>query len=152
MPGLVCLDFGDGLGFTCDRMCADGSTGACGPGDACTGTFGDVCIRACRPTPVPCSIYDQDCTNAADTCTFVRNPETSMPYTGCRPAGMQGEGAACGGAAGTCGHGLVCVGGVGMNVCRQPCDPDVMPALCPAMEVCTGFARTWMVGFCQPAP
>jgi hypothetical protein len=152
MPGLACLDFADGLGFVCYQMCPEGSTGACGAGAACTGTFGDVCIQACRPTPAPCDIYAQDCASPTDTCTFVRNPETSDPYTGCRPAGMQAEGDPCGGSAGSCGHGLVCISTAGRNTCHQVCDPDIMPAICPTGEECSGFARTWMVGFCQAPP
>lgn len=150
MPGLACLDFADGLGFICYRMCPEGSTGACATNEACTGTFGDVCIQACRPIPAPCDIYAQDCPDTDDTCTFVRNPETSDPYTGCRPAGTQLEAQPCGGSSGSCGHGLVCINAGGMNTCHQVCDPDVTPAICPAGQECSGFARTWMVGFCQP--
>jgi hypothetical protein len=151
-PGLECLDFGDGFGFLCYRMCADGSTGSCAASEACTGTFGDLCVRACRPIPLPCDIYAQDCANAADTCTFVRNPETSDPYTGCRAAGTQLEAQPCGGTAGTCGHGLVCINTGGTNLCHQVCDPDVTPAICPVGQACTGLARTWSVGFCQAPP
>jgi hypothetical protein len=152
-PGLACLDFGDGRGFVCYRMCADGSTGSCATNEACTGTFGDTCIRACRPIPLPCDIYAQDCANSTDTCTFVRNPETNEPYTGCRAAGTQLEGQPCGGSSGSCGHDLVCIAGGGVNTCHQVCDPAVMPAVCPTGQACTGFARTWMVGYCvTPAP
>lgn len=151
MPGLACLDFADGLGFACYRMCPDGSTGACATGDACTGTFGDVCVRACRPMPPACDIYAQDCADADATCTFVRNPETNDPYTGCRPAGTQLEGETCGGSLGACGHALVCIATMGMNTCHQVCDPDVMPASCPTGQTCTGLARTWMVGYCETA-
>ena len=147
-PGLLCLNFGDG--FTCERLCPDGSIGFCSDGQACTGTIGDACVQVCRPTPTPCDIYAQDCADPDDTCSFVRHPETTTPYTGCRPAGTQGHGDPCGGMDGTCGHSLVCVREGDVVSCHYVCDPDGGDPTCTeAGEACTGFARTWMVGYCQ---
>lgn len=149
-PGTMCLDFGGG--FRCTLLCPDGSIGFCGDGRACTGTIGDVCVQACRPTPVPCDIYAQDCADPAQTCTLTRNPETDAPYTGCRPAGPRAEGEPCGGTDGTCGHDLVCIRTGDVTACRQPCDPDDPSEACPGGQACTGLSRTWMVGYCTPTP
>lgn len=146
-PGLTCLTFAP-EGPLCHRMCPAGSVGACDTGYVCTGTFGDACIDVCRPLPTPCDIYAQDCASATDTCTLVRNAETMMPYTGCRPAGTQDEGMPCGGLSGSCGHGLICVGGASATNCRQVCDPSLPTDPCPAPTACTGLATTWGVHYC----
>lgn len=147
--GLACLNFSVAEGALCHRMCPAHSVGACDTGYVCTGTFGDTCINACRPLPVACDIYAQDCPNATDTCTLVRNAETTVPYTGCRPAGTQDEGMPCGGSAGSCGHALICVATPGAPAtCRQVCDPTRTPTLCLGTEVCTGLATTWGVHYC----
>ncbi len=146
-PGLLCLDFGGG--FTCQRMCPEGSIGFCGDGKACFGSIGHTCIRICRPIPEPCDIFAQDCADPDDTCTFTRHPETDAPYTGCRPAGTLGHGDECG-AAGSCGHGLVCIRAGSTTTCHHVCGPDGADPQCTVDgEECTGFARTWMVPFCQ---
>jgi hypothetical protein len=148
-PGLVCLTFSPGEGPVCHRMCRAHSVGACDTGYACNGTFGDACINVCRPTPPMCDIYAQDCATPTDTCTLVRNAETGAPYTGCRPAGTQNEGQACGGASGTCNHSLICVSVGGVAGCRHVCDSTVTPDTCTAPATCTGLATTWGVHFCQ---
>jgi hypothetical protein len=146
-PGLRCLNFGDGL--VCERLCPDGSIGFCGDDSACIGAIGgDMCIRVCRPIPEPCDIYAQDCSDPTDTCTLSRHPETSEPYTGCRPEGPQGLGNPCGGDDGFCQRGLICISEMGIAACRQVCGPDGAPPTCDIGE-CTGFARTWMVPYCR---
>jgi len=149
-PGLLCLSFGGSAGFTCHRMCPNGSIGFCAGGKACIGTIGtDTCIRICRPIPAPCDIFAQDCSDSTDTCTLASNPETGEPYTGCRPAGTQGAGDPCGGADGTCGHGLMCIRTDMVAACHQVCGPDGGTPTCSiAGESCSGFARTWMVPYC----
>lgn len=148
-PGLVCLTFSTADGPICHQMCPAASIGACSAGYVCTGTFGDGCVNVCRPLPLPCDIYAQDCASTTDTCTLVRNAETGMPYTGCRPAGTQDEGMPCGGSAGACGHALICIGtGVGTAACRQVCDSTVTPDTCIAPAACTGLAPTWGVHYC----
>jgi hypothetical protein len=149
--GLLCLDFGDGAGFTCQRMCPNGAIGACGAGKACIGTIGDECIRVCRPVPPRCNIFTQDCPDATDACTLVRHPETDEAYTGCRAAGTQGRGEPCGGMSGSCARGLICIRDAsGMTACRPVCGPDGSAPVCTeAGEACTGLARTWGVPYCQ---
>jgi hypothetical protein len=147
-PGLLCLSFGGE--FTCQPMCPQGSIGACRADKACFGTIGDPCIQICRPIAPPCDIYAQDCADAADTCTFARHPETDAPYTACRPAGTQTHGDPCGGMDGTCDHSLVCIRVDGATTCRYVCDPaGGAPTCTEPGESCTGFARTWMVGYCE---
>ncbi len=147
--GSSCLDFGDGL--KCHQLCPMGSLGAC-PGGVCTGTItgGDPCIQVCRPLPERCNIYVQDCVDPLDTCTLASNPETDERYTGCRPAGTRTDGQPCGGGAGTCGHGLICINnGDGTSSCHFACDGAVAPTTCPAGQACTGTARSWGVGYCR---
>jgi len=148
-PGLVCLAFTSAEGPRCHRMCPSHSVRACDPGSECIGTFGDACIDVCRPVPAPCDIYQQNCASSTDTCTLVRDLETNAPYTGCRPAGTIAEGMPCGGAAGTCGHALICVGTAGVATCRHVCDPSAAPDPCTAPATCGGLAMTWGVHFCQ---
>ncbi len=148
-PGLFCLTFSVAEGSRCHRMCPTRSVGACDTGYVCTGTFGDVCVNVCRALPPACNIYTQDCANATDTCTLVRNPETSAPYTGCRPAGTQTEGMPCGGTAGSCGHSLICAASAGVASCRHVCDSTATPDTCVAPATCTGLATTWGVHYCQ---
>lgn len=144
--GTVCLDFGGGQ--RCHRLCRAGSVGTCGAGTACSTTvFGDACVKVCRSYPEPCDIFLQDCVDLADTCTLATHPETDERYTGCRPAGPQQRGQACGGASGTCGHGLICVS----NLCREVCDPmDGDPGCSDAGESCTGLSASYDIPFCEP--
>lgn len=150
--GTLCLNFGDG--FKCQRMCPAGSIGFCAGETRCFGTIGDACIRICRPRATPCDIYAQDCMVATDTCTLATDPETGARYTGCRPAGMAGHLDPCGGGAGACGHGLICIneavdGGTASR-CRFVCGADGgVPACTSAGEACTGFARSWSVPYCR---
>jgi hypothetical protein len=151
LGGSACLDFGDGL--RCQQLCPMGSIGACADGFVCNGsiTGGDPCIQVCRPLPERCNIYVQDCADPLDTCTFATNPETLERFTGCRPAGTRTDGQPCGGGAGSCDHGLVCINEGGTSTCHHVCDPAVDPTTCPTMQACTGTARSWMVGYCRPA-
>ncbi|MBW2464801.1 MAG: hypothetical protein JRH11_24340 [Deltaproteobacteria bacterium] len=147
--GLLCLNFGDGP--ACERMCPNGSIGFCGAGQGCSGAIGgDMCIRICRSIPTPCDIFAQDCAGTDEACTLARNPETREPYTGCRPAGTQGRGMACGGTDGQCQAGLICLGEAGINACRQVCGPDGGDPTCSDPgEACTGMSTTWMVPYCR---
>lgn len=147
-PGLLCLDFG--AGFTCHRMCPEGSIGFCADGEACLGTIGDPCIQVCRPFPEPCNIYTQDCADATDTCTLATHPETGARYTGCRPAGTQGHLDPCGAGMGACGHGLICVREAGASSCRYVCGEAGGPPTCTvAAETCDGLATSWRVPYCR---
>lgn len=148
VAGTICLDFG--AGFHCERMCPAGSIGACGEDRACIGTIGDECVQICRPFAEPCDIYAQDCVDPADTCTLARHPETTAPYTACRPAGPRASGQTCGGGEGACGNDLICISASGVTACRQPCDPAAVVDECATGEACTGMSRTWGVGYCVP--
>jgi hypothetical protein len=149
--GTACLDFGDGL--RCQELCPMGSIGDCTTGFVCTGsiTGADPCIQVCRPLPERCDIYLQDCADPADACTFASNAETGERYTGCRPAGTRTDGQPCGGSSGACARGLVCITESGTSSCHFACDPAVTPTTCPAMQACTGTARSWGVGYCRAA-
>jgi hypothetical protein len=149
--GTACLDFGDGL--RCQELCPMGSIGDCTTGFVCTGsiTGADPCIQVCRPLPERCNIYVQDCADPMDACTFASNAETGERYTGCRPAGTRTDGQPCGGTSGSCARGLVCITESGTSSCHYACDPAVMPTSCPAMQACTGTARSWGVGYCRAA-
>lgn len=144
--GTACIDFGGGQ--RCHRLCRAGSVGDCGATLACSfAALGDPCLRVCRPFPEACDIFDQDCADSADTCTLATHPETDERYTGCRPAGPQERGDACGGGSGTCGHGLICVS----STCREVCDPmDGTPGCSDSGEACTGLSASYEIPFCQP--
>lgn len=151
-PGLLCLNFGGG--FTCNKMCPQGSLGFCGGEDRCFGTIGDACVQVCRPRPEPCDIYLQNCPLPGDACSLATDPETRAPYTGCRLAGTVAHGDLCGGTAGACAAGLICiretVDGGSVSTCKQVCGPDAGAPMCTfGGEACTGFARTWGVGYCR---
>jgi hypothetical protein len=149
-PGLWCVSFGDG--FSCRTMCAAGSIGECGPDAACTGAVGaEACVRVCRPIAARCDIYTQDCAVATEACTFATHPETGERYTGCRPEGTLTVGETCGGAAGACARGLVCIASGGASSCRQVCGgaDGGVPTCTVSGESCTGLARSWGVPYCQ---
>lgn len=148
--GSACLDFGDGQ--RCHALCPMGSIGHCGATAVCTGTItgGDACIQVCRALPPRCDIYAQDCSDPTQACTFATNAETGERYTGCRPAGTRTDGQPCGGEAGSCARGLVCITEDGASSCHHACDPTLTPTSCPASQACTGTARSWGVGYCQP--
>jgi hypothetical protein len=149
-PGSTCLDYGDGL--RCHRMCPEGSIGFCGTGATCSGTFGDACVRVCRPLPTRCDIYAQDCADAALACVLVENLETGERYTGCRAPGTLAEGALCGGGMGACAEGLVCVTLSSVSACRRVCREDGTAPTCTAPETCTGRTGGWGVTFCRTPP
>ncbi|TAK05323.1 hypothetical protein EPO33_05155 [Patescibacteria group bacterium] len=139
--GTQCLDFSDGVGYRCHRLCPQGSIGFCAVGDACSGSIGDACVRACRPLAERCDIYAQDCPDPADTCTLATNLETDEHYTGCHPAGSRLHGETCGGSSGSCDHSMICVrdAGATTSTCRWVCD-----GFCPeAGEACTGRLTSW---------
>jgi len=52
--------------------------------------------------------------------------------------------------AGSCARGLLRRTEGGKGTCHNVCNPMVTPTTCPAMQACTGTARSWMVGYCQP--
>ncbi len=147
--GTACVDFGDGL--HCERLCARGSTGACGAGYACIGTVTgyDPCIQVCRPLPRECDALANDCAAPDETCAFATNPETGAHYTGCRAAGTQADGQPCGGDAGGCARGLVCVTEDGASACHHPCDASVTPTTCPASQLCNGTLTGFTFGYCR---
>lgn len=150
--GTACLDFGSGL--RCSRLCPMGSIGACGPSAVCTGTItgGDACIMVCRALPARCDIYAQDCADPLQACTLVSNPETDERYTGCRTAGTRTDGQPCGGTAGSCARGLVCISdGSGTSACHHVCEAAAMPTTCPMGQACTGTTRGWGVTYCRAA-
>jgi hypothetical protein len=147
--GLVCLSFSTTEGALCHQMCHVHSVGECPTGYVCTGTFGDTCVDVCRPLPPMCDIYAQDCADPMQTCTLVRNPETSMPYTGCRQAGTQGEGMPCGGSSGSCDHSLICIAGSVGATCHRVCDPAASTSPCTGGTTCSGLAMTWGVHYCN---
>lgn len=145
--GTLCVDIGGGQ--RCHRLCRAGTVGTCGATLACSTSalFTDACVRLCRPFPEPCDILAQDCVDMTDTCTLATHPETGENYTGCRPAGTQQRGDACGPGSGTCGHGLICVS----RICREVCDPmDGDPDCTDAGEACTGVSATYDVPYCEP--
>jgi hypothetical protein len=50
---------------------------------------------------------------------------------------------------GSCARGLVCITEMGVASCHFACDADLTPTTCPAMQACTGTARSWGVTYCQ---
>ena len=146
-PGLLCLDFGDGL--RCHPLCPEGGVGACPSGWECSGAFsGGSCVRVCREAPPRCDVYAQDCADPADGCAPTFDPETEEPITVCREAGPRAVGEECGGAAGRCAEGLVCVRSGDVNRCRQVCRPDGAPS-CAGGEECIGTVSVWEITYCR---
>ncbi|NOY94730.1 MAG: hypothetical protein GXP55_26425 [Deltaproteobacteria bacterium] len=147
--GTWCVSFG--ADFICTATCAAGSIGQCGADATCLGRVGaETCVRVCRPIPVRCDIFAQDCADAADACTLTRNSETRERYTGCLPDGTQARGEACGGSAGRCARGTICINMSGSTTCRQVCGADGGAPTCSAAgEACTGLARSWGVPYCR---
>ncbi len=143
--GLLCLNFGDG--FRCHGLCPADSVGRCPSGYACSGSLGTECVEVCRPAPVLCDIYRQDCPNSTDACVPTFEPETDEPITACRPAGTQGLGEPCGSAAMRCERGLVCVRSGGSQVCRELCTEET----CAAGTSCVGTIAMWDITYCAPS-
>ncbi len=147
--GTWCVSFGDG--FVCTATCAAGSIGQCGADATCLGRVGaETCVRVCRPIPARCDIFAQDCADPMDACTLTRNSETRERYTGCLPNGTQARGEPCGGSAGRCERGTICINMSGTTTCRQVCGADGGAPTCSAAgEACTGLARSWAVPYCR---
>lgn len=146
-PSLICASSGGP--YVCHALCRAGSVGECPSGSACSGGLSGACVRFCMPLPEPCDVLAQDCADPNDTCTFASHPETQERYTGCRPAGPQQAGEACGDGNGSCGHGLVCISQDGASTCHNVCDPQGGDPMCPAGLSCDGLSTTYMVPFCK---
>lgn len=144
-PGLLCLDFGEG--FRCHGLCPADSVGQCPAGMACSGSLGTECVEVCRPAPVLCDIYRQDCPERTQACVPTFDPETEEPVTACRPAGTQGLGEPCGSSAMRCQRGLVCVRSGGVEVCRELCTDET----CATGTSCVGTIPMWDITYCAPS-
>ncbi len=128
----VCINLGTPTCYEgCDQMnpCAS-ATAVCqglqGPGGTAL-SFG-ICqdVTACDPVMDTCP--------QGEVCSIV----SAQGDTGCAPAGNAAVGATCGGAAGNCVRGGICLD-VGMGPrCYAPCDPMAMPTTC-TMGMCAGL-------------
>lgn len=131
----------------CDRSAPEDT---CPEPSACIATLSSG-LGLCVAPPTPCDIYVDDC--AAGECVVSQNPISGDVGTFCGRAGTRTSGEACGGAAGECEAGNICVLVDGQStstchpICRRPEDGPIRA--CPGTMVCSGTAASSGVSFCQ---
>lgn len=143
--GLICLPAASG-GMACVEVCQAGVRGSCSQtGDVCVagrpgGVAFDVCLPACDPLDYGCP--------EGEACTPVSSTEFA-----CAPAGPNGLGATCGGAAGLCQRGTWCLpDGKGSGECVAYCD-QADPMACDGAARCVELVAPALdraLGFCAP--
>lgn len=144
VEGAACID--DGESTRCRELCDPEDVQSCsGTETYCTQTLGsDPSIGVCETAPEPCDIYAQDC--ASGDCVLGRRPNSETVAPLCGSAGTVAEGAPCGGDAGSCQAGLICIqtGADTVPTCHAVCrDPD---APCTS-GACTGTSAAG-IDFC----
>ena len=148
-PGLTCIQLQGEAAPTCKQVCANADQGAACGGlqgmstdyvcvffDAGGGMLTDFGVCDGVDTCVPFN----DMCPAGEACGIA----DQMGNTACFPEGNNGIGMACGGAAGGCMRGGICVNVNMMGAqCHPPCDPA--NPVC-AMGACNPVANGW--GIC----
>lgn len=146
--GFTCVNWSDGRGQICTRMCPPGDDGACGPGKVCSAWLqSNQAIGICRPPAETCDIYAQDCPDGM-ACTFGRDPQTEEPIFVCERAGENDQGDLCSNGNGRCQAGQICI--------RDDETTSTCHKICQASEecdfgeqTCSGRSSTWQVTFCR---
>ena len=147
-PGMTCINWSDGRGLVCTRMCNRNDGSGCGEDKECGAWLrSNSNIGLCRPPRADCDIYAQDCADG-EACTFGLDPETNEPIFVCETAGDNADGDPCSNGNGRCMAGLVCIRDDDTNSsCHSICRTDEE---CTAEgQMCTGRSATWQVTFCR---
>ena len=142
----------DGMSL-CRQMCEPlAEPDSCPTDFACIATLSsDSSVGLCVGPPASCDIYVNDCSTG--DCVVRRDPISGSIGTYCGQAGTRRSGETCGGAAGDCEVGNVCVQLANQSsstcqpVCRRPEDGPLRA--CPQTLTCTGSAASSGVTFCQ---
>lgn len=147
-PGMTCINWSDGRGLVCTRMCDRNDGSGCAEDKECGAWLrSNDDIGLCRPPRADCDIYAQDCPED-QACTFGRHPETSEPIFVCETAGDNGPGDPCSNGNGRCMAGLICIRDDDTNSsCHNICRTDDECVV--AEQMCTGRSATWQVTFCR---
>jgi hypothetical protein len=147
-PGMTCINWSDGRGLVCTRLCDRNDGSGCGDDKECGAWLrSNVNIGLCRPPRADCDIYAQDCPED-EACTFGLHPETNEPIFVCENAGDNGSGDACSNGNGRCMAGLVCIRDDDTNSsCHSICRTD--DECTTDAQMCTGRSATWQVTFCR---
>lgn len=147
--GLTCINWSDGRGQICTRMCprVEGAE-FCGEDKICAGFIRtNQAIGLCQPPALTCDIYVQDCPEG-QACTFGRDSETNEPIFVCENAGPNAEGEVCSGGNGRCQAGLICIrDDETTSTCHAVCQDDDECQI--DGQACAGRSSTWQVTFCR---
>lgn len=151
VKGSHCALLPDETVSVCRAMCdRSATTDTCAAPTTCAATLSSG-VGLCAAPPTACDIYLNDC--AAGDCVVMQNPESGGVGTFCGQAGPRKAGEACGGAAGECEAGNICVLRADQTVstcqpvCRNAEDGPIRA--CPQNSACTGTAAASGVTFCQ---
>ena len=137
---------------SCRQMCDPDGVDTCASGTSCLATLSsNPSIGLCAGLPQACDIYANDC--ATGDCIVSRDPQSDAIGTFCGQAGTRRQGETCGGAAGECEVGNICIqlANASNSTCQPVCRrPDQGPIrACPAGLVCSGVASSSGVSFCE---
>lgn len=139
----------DGLSL-CRPMCEPlADPDSCPTDFACIATLSsNSSVGLCVGAPPSCDIYVDDC--ASGDCIVRRDPISGSIGTYCGQAGTRRTSETCGGAAGDCEVGHVCVqlSNQTNSTCQPVCRVEPRRA-CPSPLSCSGTAASSGVTFCQ---
>jgi len=104
-------------------------------------------VGLCTPPPPACDVYTQDCP-AGLTCLPYSRLWGGFDFR-CLTAGENAVGEPCGGSAGGCGRGLICIrrSSDGTASCREICQTDEDCTL--PQTACVGVSNTYQVHYCR---
>lgn len=144
VEGAVCISETDGA--FCRELCDKDDIDSCaGDQTYCLKTLGsDPSIGVCGAGPEPCDIYSQDCEEGA--CVLLQNPVDGTTGAYCGTPGSVAVGQPCGGSAGSCTAGAICVqaDGAPSPTCHAVCRDADVPC---AAGACTGTSGSG-IDFC----
>ena len=145
-PGTHCVSMPGGT--MCVTICDPARNLTCPDGEECLSRMRDnPDIGLCREPPAACDIYAQDCDEGYACAPFVR-PWGDFDNR-CLTEGPNAAGQPCGGDAGQCQRGLLCIWLEEAALCRAICN-DELP--CGPGETCRGRSSRFDVRFCMPMP
>lgn len=152
IKGAHCASLPNETSSFCRQMCDHNATESCALGTSCIATLPTHPeVGLCAGTPEACDIYANDCSSG--DCVVARDSMTNAIGTFCGQAGTRQTSQTCGGAAGECSAGHICVQlanaltSTCQPVCRKPEDGTLRA--CPAGFSCTGTAASSGVTFCE---